>query len=147
MMRQFIRHPINIPIQVKVLSEPETASTNPAALPEHTTENIGMGGLAFHGTHQLLPGTLVEIHISDIPDPFVSQARVLWSREGEAGTELGVIFLSDDDAYRARMIEQICHIESYRRRVLEEQGRALTSQQAALEWVQHYAEKFPNPDA
>ena len=146
-MRQFIRHPINIPIQVSVLSTPAPASADMLASPEHTTENIGMGGLAFYGSHHLLPGTLVEIRITDIPDPFVSEARVLWSREGETGTELGVIFLSEDDAYRARMIEQICHIESYRRRVLEEQGRKLTSQEAALEWIHHFAEKFPNSDA
>lgn len=41
------------------------------------------------------------------------------------------------------MVEQLCHIEHYRRTVRESQGRALGSQEAAIEWIERYAEAFP----
>jgi hypothetical protein len=43
------------------------------------------------------------------------------------------------------MIEQICHIESYRRDVAQQEGRQLTTEEAAVEWISRYASSFPNP--
>jgi PilZ domain len=124
-MRRFIRHPLNIPINV----------TSPHQETVCSSKNIGVGGLSFIGDYYVMPGTLVNIHIPYFQPPFSSEARVLWSREADEGTELGVEFLTVDDAYRARMVEQICHIESYRRQVAKEQQRNLTSHEAALNWM------------
>jgi hypothetical protein len=41
-----------------------------------------------------------------------------------------------------RMAEQICHIEHSRRTVRESQGRTLSSQEAAIEWIECYADTF-----
>jgi hypothetical protein len=38
------------------------------------------------------------------------------------------------------MVEQICHIEHYRRAVRESQSRTLSSQEAAIEWIECYAD-------
>jgi hypothetical protein len=38
------------------------------------------------------------------------------------------------------MVEQICHIEHYRRAVHESQGRTLSSREAAIEWIEGYAD-------
>jgi hypothetical protein len=40
-------------------------------------------------------------------------------------------------------VEQICHIEHYRRTVRENQGRTLNSHEVAIEWVERYVEAFP----
>ena len=40
------------------------------------------------------------------------------------------------------MVEQVCHIESYLRRVREREGRSLTAEQAAREWIGSHAEGF-----
>jgi hypothetical protein len=42
------------------------------------------------------------------------------------------------------MVDQLCHIEAYRKRVLAEQGRKLSSEAAAWEWVARYAAGFPH---
>jgi len=55
---------------------------------------------------------------------------------------VGVEFLDQDILFRLRMVEQICHIEQYRRTVRESQGRVLSSQEAAIEWIERYAEAF-----
>jgi hypothetical protein len=41
------------------------------------------------------------------------------------------------------MVEQVCHIENYRKKILAETGTVLTSEQAAKEWIFHYAKEFP----
>jgi len=40
------------------------------------------------------------------------------------------------------MIEQLCHIERYRWKVQKEEGRLLTSEEAAVEWISRYAGVF-----
>jgi hypothetical protein len=62
------------------------------------------------------------------------------------GFDLGVAFLNAEDAYRARMVEQICHIESFRRKLISNEGRTLTPEAAAREWIARYADSFPDPD-
>ena len=42
------------------------------------------------------------------------------------------------------MVEQICHIEQYRREVLKKEGRRLSSEEAASEWIVKYASDFPD---
>ena len=41
------------------------------------------------------------------------------------------------------MIEQICHIEHYRKEVARVEGRELSTQEAASEWISRYASDFP----
>ena len=48
--------------------------------------------------------------------------------------------------FRARMVEQVCHIEQYRHEILKNEGRKLSSEAAALEWIQKYAPLFPGSD-
>ena len=42
---------------------------------------------------------------------------------------------------------QLCHIEHYKQMVLRTQGRSLSGQQAALEWISKFAEQFPQTEA
>ena len=57
---------------------------------------------------------------------------------------LGVISQNQPcTAYAVRMVEQVCHIESYRQRLSQERGRDISSEEAAQEWISHYAADFP----
>lgn len=135
--RSFIRHPSDIPIQVNGGPELGTAPGR--------AQNVSLGGLAIEVEWCLEPGRIVELRIPSTDPPFESRGRVAWCREGERGYEMGVQFLAASDAYRARMVEQVCHIEQYRRDVLEEEGRALDGQEAASEWIRRFAAGFPDP--
>jgi hypothetical protein len=50
--------------------------------------------------------------------------------------------LSDQDAFRLRMLDQVRQIGKYRQAVLKETGRLLTPEEAALEWIERYAATF-----
>ncbi|MEM9253941.1 MAG: hypothetical protein AAGA91_00755 [Pseudomonadota bacterium] len=48
----------------------------------------------------------------------------------------------ESDAFRDRMECQCDRIEEYRRSIMDTDGRVLTSDEAALEWIELYAEDF-----
>lgn len=48
-------------------------------------------------------------------------------------------------AYKARMTEQACQIQQYKE-MQEMQGRHISIDEAAMEWISLYADKFPPID-
>ena len=133
-MRQFIRHPTTVPIEVSTGAAPE-----PNLL---EAKNVSLGGLAFQADRMITPGEIVEVRIPSVRPPFAARARVVWCRPGAQGFELGVAFLEAAHAFRARMVEQVCHIEAYREAVNRQQGRRLSGREAAAEWIAKYAADF-----
>jgi len=67
----------------------------------------------------------------------------VWNKKTGNGFEVGLKFDDPDEIFRLRMIEQICHIEHYRTEVERQDGRYLTSEEAAREWISLYAAEFP----
>ena len=50
------------------------------------------------------------------------------------------------DSFTERMEAQCCQIRRYRRDVIRKEGRELSPDEAALEWIERYAETFtPEP--
>lgn len=138
-MRSFIRHPSNVPIDFQL---EELVNEGGDYL-----KNVSQGGLAFHSTVTLEPGTTIRIKIPLVSPVFQAIGKVTWCHPLESGYEIGIQFLDEDDTFRARMIEQICHIEQYKQEALEKEGRKLTGEQAAVEWIEKYATDFPDIDS
>jgi hypothetical protein len=133
-MRQFIRHPSDIPIDFHLNGIDEDN--------RHQLKNYSEGGLCFVTDQWVEPDAEIEIAIPCVSPVFKSIAQVVWCKSLSDGFEVGVRFKNDEADYVMRMVEQICHIEEYR----QEQsrlGRTLTSQEAALEWIERYASEFP----
>lgn len=135
-MRQFIRHPIDVPVEIGI------GDAGPPS--GYHTHDVGMGGLALRAGCAVAPGQTVQVRIGCVQPPFEASARVAWCRPHPlSGYELGVSFLDAEDAFRARMVEQLCHIEDYRRSVQRTEGRELDIEEAAQEWIAKYAAQFP----
>jgi hypothetical protein len=132
--RAFIRHTVNVPLEVKLLPD--------AALQSNEGVNISEGGLAFTLDECLPNDTIIELRITTVNPPFEAQARVAWCRAEGNRFLVGVQFLDANDAFQSRMVQQVCSIENYRQEQMQ-QGRALDSQQAASEWIMKFAGKFP----
>jgi hypothetical protein len=139
-MRQFIRHPVDIPIEV--------ASTDQTVRAEPHLLNVSLGGLAFQSDVEFAAGLIVEVRIPLVRPMFETRARVVWCRARDGRHQLGVEFLDPEDAFRVRMVEQICHIEDYKNMVHRSEGRLLSMEEAAQEWIDKFAAHFPyaNPD-
>ena len=74
---------------------------------------------------------------------FAQMNHTQFNRRDGAGYEVGVSFLDAEDVFRARMVAQVCYIEDYRRSIARAEGRELSSEEAAGEWIARYAHKFP----
>ncbi len=135
-MREFIRHPTAIPIEV--------GSANRVERAEPYVVNVSHGGLAFESNIELAPGSIVEVRIPSMFPMFTTLGRVVWCNANNKGYQLGVAFLDQDDAFRTRMVEQICHIETYRNNVSIAEGRQLSREDAAREWIERFAAQFPD---
>lgn len=137
--RQFIRHTAGVPIEVRAVPG------SPALTLE--SSNVSVGGISFVSDVDFALGSTLEINISEVDPPFTARARVVWTSPEGDGFCIGVSFLDASDAFRARMVEQVCSIERYRREVEAAEGRVLTAPEAAAEWIARYAGRFPDARA
>jgi hypothetical protein len=133
-MRGFIRHPTDIPIEIRLADQTRK---------HESMRNVSRGGLCFLYPEAASVGSTIIVRIALTSPPFEAACRVTWCQADGNAWQVGVEFLDQDMLFRLRMVEQICHIEHYRRTVQENQGRALSSHEAAIEWIERYAEAFP----
>ena len=115
-------------------------------LPRHSDclRNVGEGGLCFNTGLALDPGLPIRVKIPILGEQFEVDGTVAWCRRSGGDYEVGVRFRSTQDRFSARMVEQLCYIEDYRQQVALEEGRRLSSEEAAKEWIERFAEHFPD---
>ena len=136
-MREFIRHPSSVPVQLVIQNEAATSGRN-------TLSNVSLGGVSCLCSKPLEKGSTVKMTIECVDPDFEINGKVVWCRPSSEAYEVGVEFMvSKDKIFLLRMIEQICHIEHYRNEILHNEGREVTSEVAAKEWVEKYAGSFP----
>jgi hypothetical protein len=133
--RRFIRHPSDIPIEFASARLEEKASGE--------IQNVSLGGLAFEANYCPEDGELLEVRIPGVTPAFEAQGRVAWCRSLDGKYEVGLQFVDASTAFRARMVEQVCHIENYKREVEQHEGRKLSGDTAAKEWISKYGADFP----
>ncbi len=135
-MRKYIRHPSDIPIEFDVVD---------GAHGRHETlNNISLGGLSFQSQTALPVGRVVNFRIPFVKPPFETVGRVVWCKRRRMGYDIGLELTNPDEAFRTRMVEQVCHIEHYKREIYKTEGRQMSGQEAALEWISKYAHLFPD---
>lgn len=137
--REYIRHPSSIPLDVKCQS-----SEKQLHLQLH---DVSYGGLCFYSPLEMSVGAIIRIKIRAVRPIFKVNAVVQWCRQQANFFELGVQFLDKEDAFKVRMVEQICHIEAYRQITKEMTGRHLSKEEASLEWIEKHATDFPQQDS
>jgi hypothetical protein len=133
-MRRYIRHPSGIPIEFAL----GCGSAGKEAL-----KDVSHGGLCFRAHLKIPPGSDIHMLIPLGREAFEADGIVAWCHSAGKGFDVGVRFLRDASVFALRMVEQICHIEQYRRDIQTLEGRRLTSEQAASEWIKRFAARFP----
>jgi hypothetical protein len=134
-MRLYIRHPSDVPIDYQLGGR---ADTN-----RNKLTNYSKGGLCFVARQWIEPGAEIHFAIPITPPQFHATGVVVWCREEAGEFYVGVKFTEEETAYAVRMVEQLCYIERYRQVVSKSEGRELSGEEAALEWIEKYASDFP----
>src|SRR3972149_835317 len=104
-MRQFIRHPANIPIEV--------ASDDPLAQGTRQLRNVSLGGLAFESDVRFEPEAIVKVRIPFVNPAFETRARVVWCSVRAGRYELRGPFLGAPGALVGGLVGQGGHHEDY----------------------------------
>ncbi len=115
--RKYIRHPSDIPIEI-----------DPIESKEYSVEslvNVSLGGLSFYFPETLPIGKTLKIRIPLVGQGFETTVQVVWCDQAENSFEIGVKLLDQQDAFRTRMVEQVCHIEHYKKDIELAEGRFL----------------------
>jgi len=132
--RLFIRHPSEIPIDAQLI--------NDNGIDHVSMLNISEGGIAFESVEELPLGATINIQIPHIDRSFNVTGKVVWIKKGSTNYTAGVTFTDKDEAFRVRMVEQLCHIQSYWKKNIQN-GRNISIEEAADEWIMQFAENFP----
>ena len=138
-MRRYIRHPSDIPIEINQQRTNNLSTEN--------LMNVSLGGLSFHSKTPFILGSHLKITISAVSPAYETIAKVRWCDDQEDGKyEIGVELLNENDVFKTRMVEQVCHIAHYKRQVYMDEGRDLSGSEAANEWIAKFAHDFPRLD-
>jgi hypothetical protein len=133
-LRVYVRHPSEFPVEL-------TRDGNATA--RERLQDVSAGGLCCRSNEAFAQGELVRVYIPVGGSGFSAEGRVAWcDGDDDDGYRVGIAFTSEVDALRTRMVEQVCHIERYHQKLVAE-GKETTREQAAVEWISKYAERFP----
>jgi len=130
----FIQHPPAVRVRLCVTADQDIPGMDLLA--------HGRGGVCVPSPLGYQPGTPLQVRVSLDGTEMRYHGLVLWRRAGPGAFELGLGFATDEGAYRARLIEQLCHIEAYRQRAAA-RGEELDFEVAAARWIARYSGGFP----
>ncbi len=133
----FIEHPREVPATIVPVDPAEGSVPSSLDLGGRQLQ----GGIVIHTEVELRPGQEVEVRTGLPNRPVRYRARVLWVVEQEARS-VGLVFESEQQAFLARMTEQVCHIEHFRLQQAR-LGRQLSEAEAAREWIEKHSQDFP----
>jgi hypothetical protein len=101
-----------------------------------TIQNVSVGGIACYSDEPVPTGDRVAVEMAIGEQHFQLQGRVVWCRGGTGGRyELGLRFEEEPADSRERLCHDLAEIERYRHEVLMLEGRQLSSDAAAQEWI------------
>lgn len=133
----FIQHPAGFPLEFKRIwfggwGAPTQMECNDI-------------GLLFECDRYLPPGARLEIRIPLRAETERFRGRVVLVRHNGQCYEIGLWMPRREDAGRMRIVEQICHIESYLRQKKYSEGPySINREQVAEEWIKRFAASVPS---
>ncbi|MBU1333141.1 MAG: PilZ domain-containing protein [Gammaproteobacteria bacterium] len=133
-MRRFLRHPSTMPVQLVLRKRPW--------LDAQRLNDVSLGGVACHCVKRFRRGTQVQMRVPLLGQQAQCNGVVAWCRKQADNYLVGIAFLDEDTLFRARMVEQLCQIEVYRREREQEMGCSLSMEVVAAEWISTHAEAY-----
>jgi hypothetical protein len=92
-MRQFIRHPSDIPIEIQCAPD--------GSYVHQSTQNVSYGGLAFSSDTAIEPDTFIGLRMPHLRPPFeLPAARVAWCHQEGSSFAVGVQFPDAAEAFQ-----------------------------------------------
>ena len=135
--RRFYRHPMSVPLMLSTAKEKNEGPSR--------SLDVSLGGLSFLWPRKLPKGSFIDINIAVQNKFFEIKSRVAYTTEDRktGGFRTGVCFTDYPSAFMAKLAEEMLEILRYRKRLSRELGREIPEEEAASQWIQKYAARFP----
>ncbi|AOE84910.1 pilus assembly protein PilZ [Pseudomonas sp. TCU-HL1] len=111
-------------------------------MPLQRLHDISLGGVACNSARAFRRGTTLELRIPCLSDQARFSGTVAWCHKYVEDYMIGIAFTDEENMFRARMVEQICLIEQYRKQREETEGHPLAPEAVAQEWIALHAADF-----
>lgn len=135
-IRRYVRQVTGIPMVV-TLDHSKNLSAD-----GDTISNISLGGLALVAEDPIDINESIKVRCPILNNDAQLSGKVIWCEKSQNGYEIGLEFDDPAQIERMRIIDQIIDIEKYRNQVARQEGRHLSSEQAAREWISQYTGDF-----
>ena len=134
--RKFTRHPIRVPLRCRAQDRDAEIRTRAADLCD--------GGVSFVSRDPLPAGADVEVvfPIEDQQFALTGTVASCVHDEAAAAYRIGLSFQHPTASFRMKLAEQVLRIHELRRELTRIRGEEVSVDEAATEWIDHYAEKF-----
>ncbi len=139
--RRFIRHPLCLPLSFKIIEKNLKKDRKNI---RSRTSNVSLGGLLFPSKHPVNPKSQIEIKMPFENKIFNIKAQVVrCMRNSDTKLyDIAVSFLRMQEAFKAKMIEQIYLIAGYRDLLSLQAGKEVSLEEASRRWIKRYSERF-----
>ncbi|WP_104155127.1 hypothetical protein [Pokkaliibacter plantistimulans] len=139
-----IVHPVRVPISIKTVQPPPPAMRFHSARRSVTSHyHRHLLNIKLIGLEALPVFSDVTLHIPGLDGNQPLMGKLTLCRPlPERRFQMQISICDPDEAQRARMIEQACHIHAYQVAEMA-RGHHLALEQAAKEWIERFAAHFP----
>ncbi len=127
--RRFLRHPLNIPVEVL------TAKDKPAKM--STSTDLSQGGMSFYWHWKLPVGVPIDLTVPVKDQQYHVKSLVSYSEEDPGNWRFltGVSFTEYPPEFQARLAEEFLEILEYREKLSRERNYQVYENDAAEEWL------------
>lgn len=133
----FLYHPENTPLKVKRLWRVPELNRDEEKSGESTL------GLCFTSQKHYVAGSSLELTISIHGEDHKFSGQIVLIKENLQGYNVGVWLRSQMDACRARIVEQVCYIDSYLEDQPDRNILPFNQEQRIREWISQNAAQIP----
>ena len=133
--RAFLRHPISVPLDLRLENEPKASSRS---------QDISPAGLSFLWAQKLPAGRSIHITLPVKSKRFHLSATVVYSSPTSINGlyKTGARFDDVASAFQAKLAEEVLEILEFQKKLSRETGQAVPEEEAAERWVSLYARYF-----
>jgi hypothetical protein len=139
--RHFIRHPLCFPLSFKVIDKKPQKDQDDT--PSQTI-NVSLGGLLFPSKHPVDLESRIAIKMPFENKIFNIKGKVVRCVQNSETKfyDIAVNFVRTQEAFKAKMIEQIYLIAGYRDMLNLQSGKEVSLEEASRKWIKKYSARF-----
>ncbi|NVZ99814.1 PilZ domain-containing protein [Pseudomonas gingeri] len=133
-MVRFLPHPVDVPVKLTLLEH--------SCISRHRLRTLSLGGIACPSPRAWRHGSALEMCIPSLGEAACYSGYVAWCLKRKHAFLVGIAFVDEQTLFGARMSEQLCQIERYRKVREQQNAQPQNIEAIAQEWVQQHANDF-----